>query len=315
MMAEQIEAHDTRTHVVVPSPVEVDAGAYVAFRAEVSCAKGCDLRASLVRVLDQDDTLAQEGELSELDGAMNRTEDLVVTAPLEPGEYAWRVVFPAQEKEGVLHEESSAPFLLAVKPHSTSMAVWDILSPIALHDKFTIKVGVKCSAECSLAGREIRIYGQRGKKVASAVLGGSPWPGTRALYWVEVELEAPPVEGYYRWRVRFPEPDLELPHEGSSSRFAFTTARPPQHVVTVRVSDKRTKRPLRNALVRLRSSGTPYKGRTDDGGEARVRVPAGQYTVYASKGGDYETFQTTLEIHDDTSIRAELVPPKQPWRD
>jgi hypothetical protein len=206
------------------------------------------------------------------------------------------------------------PVVFNVKPHATSIAVWDVPSPIAFNDKFKIKVGVRCSAECSLTDKKIAIYGQKGKKVATGALGGVPWPGTSALYWAEVGLEAPGVEGYYRWRVKFPKPDLELPHEEASYHFGFTTARPPEHVVTVEVIDKNTKAPIKGAHVLLRPhSGYPYRGYTDEGGVAKLEVPKGEYTLYASKGDEYQTFQTTVEITDDATIKAELLVAEKPW--
>jgi len=308
MVTEEVEAHETGTYMVKPSPREVNAGADIALKVQVSCPECCDVRGGIARIVLQDAAVVKEIELTEYDGTVNDTDDFVVKAPIEPGEYTWTAVFPAQEMEGVLHEESSAPFSFTVKPHSTSMAVWDIPSPIASNDKFKIKVGVKCSAECNLMDKEIRIYGQKGKKVATGALGGVPSPGTSALYWAEVELEAPGVEGRYRWRVKFPKPDLELPHEEASYHFAFSTARPPEHVVTVEVIDRDTKAPIENASVLLRPllhRGHAYRSRTDDGGVARVGVPKGDYQLYASGQGK-ESSRPTVKVASDITIKAEV---------
>ena len=121
----------------------------------------------------------------------------------------------------------------------------------------------------------------------------------------EVELEAPGTEGRFSWTVRFPEPDMELPHEAASYTFTFSTARQPEHVVTVEVIDKSTKTPIENASVLLH----PYSGYTDAYGVAKVRVPKGEYKLYASKSADYERFQRIVMVASDVAIKAELVVP------
>ena len=203
--------------------------------------------------------------------------------------------------------ESSVPFSFIVKPHATSIAVWDVPCPIVFNTKFKLKVGVRCSAECKLAGRKIEIYDKEGGKVATEKLGGVPWPATSALYWAEVELKAPSIEGCYRWTAKFPKPDLELPHEGTFCTFGFATALPPEHMVTVEVIDKNTKTMIKNARVFLCSyGGYPYRNLTDDGGVAKVSVPKGEYNICVLKD-EYETFETTAEVASDVAIKAELL--------
>ena len=312
-MTEEVKGHETSIDMVKPAPSQVDAGADIALRVRVSCPDACDLRGSRVRIVDQDGALAKEVELCEFDGTVNQTDEFVVRASTELGEYTWTAVFPAQEKEGILYEESSTPFSFTVKPHSTSMAVWDVPSPIAFNDKFKIKVGVKCSSGCKLTDQEIRIYGRRGKKVATGMLGDVPWAGASALYWAEMVLEAPGVEGYHKWTVRSRKPDLELPHGEASYRFSFTTARPPEHVVKVKVIAQATKAPIKHARVVLSApSGPSYAGYTDEGGVAKLEVPKGEYNLYLSKrghyskGGAFKSFETTVKITRNETIKAEL---------
>lgn len=302
-MAEEAQAHETNTHMIQLIPAEVDAGADIGLKVRLSCPHGCDLRGSIVRIVAQDAAVVKEIELIEFDETVNETEEFVVKAPIEPGEYTWTAVFPAQEKEGILHEESSAPLSFTVKPHTTSMAVWDMPSPVAFNAKLKIKVGVKCSAGCKLTDQGIEIYDHEGQKAATATLGGVPWPETSALYWTEVELDAPSVEGYYTLTAKFPKPDLELPHQEASHTFGFRTGKPAEHMVTVKVIDKDTKAPLKSAHVSLH----PYRGYTDERGVTKLEVPKGEYELYVSKDDDYMTFQTTVEITDDASIKAELL--------
>ena len=305
-MTEEVQSHQTNTEMIQSAPPEVDAGTDIALKFKVSCPSACDLRGKTVRVSAQDSAVATEVALAGFEEEINETDEFTVKAPIELGACTWSVVFPAQEVGGVLHEESSTPVVFTVKPHSTSIAVWDVPSPIAFNDKFKIKVGVKCSAECNLLDKEIRICDQERKKVATGALGGVPWPGTSALYWAETELEAPGAEGYHQWRVTFPKPDLELPHEEASYHFAFRTARPPEHVVTVEVTDKRTKTPIKGARVALHSSGTQYTSRTDDGGVARVSVPQGGCELRVLTHG-YKELETTVEVASDVVVKAELL--------
>ncbi|HUT60721.1 MAG TPA: hypothetical protein VNA25_22985 [Phycisphaerae bacterium] len=313
-MTREAQSHQTNMEMIRSAPPEVDAGTDIPLKVRVSCPCACDLRGKTVRVIAEDSAVAKEVALTSFEEEMNETDEFTVKAPIELGECTWSVVFPAQEVGGVLHEESSTPVMFNVKPHATSMAVWDVPSPIAFNDKFKIKVGVKCSAGCNLTGKEIRIYGPKGKKVATVALGDVPWPGTSGLYWAEVGLEAPGVEGDYRWRVKLPKPDLELPHEGASYYFAFTTARPPEHLVTVEVTGEDTKAPISNAHILLRpQSGYPYRAYTDEAGMAKLEVPKGEYELYASKGDEYETLETTVEVTYEATIKAELLVREKEW--
>jgi hypothetical protein len=303
--AEEVVAHETETAMLQTAPAEVDAGSDMALKVKVSCSSACDLRGGIVEIMAQD-AVVKQTELVSFDGAVNETDELVVQAPVEPGEYTWTAVYSAQEKEGVLHEESSAPFSFVVKPHVTSLLVWDAPSPVALNSKFKLKAGVKCSAGCRLTGEKVEVYDQEGCRVVMSTLGDVPWRDTAALYWTEIELEAPSEEGFYRWEARFPKPDLELPHEEAAHTFAFRTTKPLDHVLTVEVIDTDKKTPVKNALVSLYShGGTPYRGRSDETGVARVNVPKGEYrlTVVMS---DYDDFETQVEVAEDATVKVEL---------
>jgi hypothetical protein len=303
----QDQSHQTNSEMVQSSPPEVDAGTDMPLRVRVSCVSSCDLRGRTVRIIAEDGVVTGEATLTGFEEGMNETDDFWVKGPIGLGECTWSILFPGQEVGGVLHEESSTPLVFTVKPHATSMAIWDVPSPVARNHKFKIKVGVKCSTGCKLAGSEIRIYGEKGKKVATETLGDVPWPGTSALYWAEVELDAPKVSGLYKWRGRFLKPDLRLPHEGASCQFTFASARPPEHVVTVEVVAEDTKAAIRGAHVLLREPGRyAYRGYTDEDGVARLEVPKGEYTLYASKDGAYETFETILGVSEDATIGVEL---------
>ncbi len=301
-MTREVQAHETSASMVKAALAEVYAGSDIALKVKVSCPSNCNLQGGKVRIAADAGAVVKEIELVSFDGAAYETDELVVKAPTKPGEYTWTAVFAAQEKAGIIHEGSSAPFSFVAKPHTTSMAVWDVPSPIVFNTRFKIKVGVQCSAECKLAGREVAIYDHAGTKVATGTLGDVRWSDTGALYWAEVELEAPGAEGYYAWEAKFPKPDLELPHEGASYTFTFVTARQPEHVVTVEVIDKDTNTPIKHADVILH----PYRSNTDERGMARLMAPKGEYELYVS-GSGRETFQTTVKVASDVAVRAELL--------
>ena len=275
----------------------------MALQVKVVCSSACDLRGKLVRVIAQDAAVVEEVELTAFDATTNQTDEFVVRSPSEPGEYTWTAVFPTQEKDGDVYQESSTPFSFIVHPHATSMAVWDVVSPLVLDTNFRLKVGAKCSAGCNLAGEEIEIYDHAGAKVATGVLGGIPYSDTVDLYWTEVELTAPATPGTYRWEVKLPKPRPELPHAGAALPFSFNAAKRPEHAVTIEVVNQATMAPVAHARVMLR----PYSGRTDDKGEVKLAAAGGEYILFVMKG-EYETFQTTVNVAGDTTIRAELIP-------
>ena len=301
-MARDVQAHKTSTVMIKAAPASVYAGSDIALQVRVSCPSKCNLQSGRVRIAADEGTVVQEVELVSFDGVANETDEFVVSAPTKPGEYTWTAVFATQESADILHEESSTPFSFVVKPHTTSMAVWDVPSPIVFNTRFKIKVGVKCCAECALAGREVEIYDHAGAKVVTGALGHIRWSDTGALYWAEVELNAPSAEGDYTWEAKFLNPDPEIPHEGASYPYSFRTARQPEHVVKVNVLDKDTNAPIKQADVILH----PYRGYTDERGMAMLMVPKGEYALYVS-ANEWQTFQTTVKVASDVAISAELL--------
>ncbi len=305
-MTEQVQSHSTKIEMLLPVPSQVEAGADIPLKIKVTCASGCDLQGLTVQIVGPDAAVLKEMALTGLDGTTNMTDEFVIKAPTLPGEYTWTATFPAQEKEGVLHAASSAPFAFTVKPHETSITVWDIPSPIGFGAEFRAKVGVRCSAGCALAGQKIQVHDHAGAVAGVGALGDTPWSDSGALYWTEVTLAAPVTEGVYNWSVKFSRPDLELPHEPATDTFAFATARPPEHAVTVKVVDQATRKPLKYALVSFLSQGAPYRNRTDDAGMTHLSVPTGEYKVYVSMR-DYLDWETTTQVSGDVTIHAELV--------
>jgi hypothetical protein len=235
--------------------------------------------------------------------------DIALKAPQQVGEHVWSIRFPAHAVEGVLHEECTLPVSVRTKAHGTSLAVWAIPSPVVMGERFNIKVGAKSSAGCELSGEKILIRDQSGAVIAQGSLRDTPWPGTSALYWTEVEVPAPAQEGMFWCTVNFAAAEIETPHEGASSKFSVAIVRPPEHRLTVEVLEKDTKAPIEDAQVRLGA----YRAATDPSGRAEVAMPKGTYDLTVWKVG-YEAPGRIVDIHDDVSVQVEvvIVPPENP---
>lgn len=308
-MTEEVQTHQTSVTLLREVPAKIDAGTNIVLQVKVSCASGCDLRGRPVKIMTADGPVA-ETELVTFEEKANETAEFTVRVPVHVGQCSWSVLFPGEELEGVVHQESSLPISFMVRPHTTSLVAWDFPLPVTIGSSFKIKVGVTCSATCQLTGQTVEIHDEGGAKTGTGTLGETPWPETTGLYWGEVEIAAPSTEGVYSWPVSFPVPGLELPHEGAASKLSFRTARPPEHTVTVEVINKESKAPVKDAIVSLGI----YRGSTDEGGVAKVEVPKGKYELYVSKRDsqigspdNYAPFQTTVEATDDATIHVELM--------
>ena len=114
-------------------------------------------------------------------------------------------------------------------PHSTSIAVWGVPSPVVVDRRFAATVGVKCSAGCPLAGRVVVVRDEAGAEAGRGRLGETPTPGTSALHAVEVALKAPAREGVHTWTAVFdgagpvPTPRETAPAPGESPARAEAT--------------------------------------------------------------------------------------------
>jgi len=237
------------------------------------------------------------------------TRDIALQAPLAVGEQTWRLRFPPHESEGVRHEECALPVCIRARPHATSLAVWAVPSPVVMGERFTVKVGAKSSAACELKGKDIVVSDQSGAVIARGSLGETPWPGTSALYWTEMELPAPAREGMFWCAVNFAATELEAPHDGSSSQFSVAIVKPPEHRLTVKVLEKDSKAPIEDAQIRLGA----YRAATDPTGMAEVAMPKGTYDLTVWKVG-YEAPGTIVDIDEDVTVQVEvaIVPPENP---
>jgi hypothetical protein len=189
--------------------------------------------------------------------------------------------------------------------HQTSLAVWDIPTPAA-GERYSIKVGAKSSAGCALGARRIEVLDGEAM-VAAAHLGDAPWPGTDALFWAEVELQAPDPPGLVTLVVRFDAAELDEPHEGVLSPFNVSVVAKPEYTLTVKVIADGV--PVEDAIVRL----GPTRASTDASGVAAVKLAKGRYELVVWKAG-YDAPKTPLTIDADAfmQIDARAVPEPDP---
>src|SRR5207249_2653162 len=172
---------------------------------------------------------------------------------------------------------------------------------IAAGERFSFKVGIKCSAGCQLAGRALSMIDHDGVQAAAASLREDIWPGTTALHFVEVEAQAPRTPGDYQWRIETPGSDAGAPHAAGGCTFAVKVVEPPDHEVTVEAFDSEKQTPIKGAHVLL----YPYRALTDERGVAKVKVAKGRYTLFVS-GFTYIAYQNIIDVAGDVTIRAEL---------
>jgi hypothetical protein len=183
--------------------------------------------------------------------------------------------------------------------HETSLAVWDVTSPVVAGRAATLNVGMTCRSSCDLCGTRIDVYNENGTRIGGGQLGPAPLAATTALYWTAIEVVAPDVEGEHAWSV---EASSEDPSHGrTTSTVRCIAVRPPEHRVTLRVVQKGTTVPLAGVELRL----GVFRAATDEAGITRFEAPAGTYEVAAWKIG-YDLLSTSAHVAADTTIDLEI---------
>lgn len=210
-------------------------------------------------------------------------------------ESQYSAALPAVKPQPLMAHEN-----VDTEEHKTSLAVWDLASPLVIGRSAKMKVGAKCSAGCPLTGHEIELHDQTGATVARAGLGAAPWPGTSGLYWAELDFRAPETSGAHTWAVT-------SVHGDASSNFTFITVQPPDHSVTIRVREKGTQAPLPDVELRL----GVYRASSDDQGLAKIELSRGNYTLSVWKVG-YEHFSTPLDVADTLTVDVEIAAEPEP---
>jgi len=291
--------HEIAIEACEPTPQDVAAGADFSVKVRIACPAGCDLSGVAVIVTAPDGGVASVAHDERVDAPEGRDiRNITLTAPRHVGEYVWHLTVAEHEVAGARHRVGTLDVPVKARPpHETSLAVWAIPSPVVTGQRFALKVGAKSAAGCALKGQRIEIRDERGVTMASGSLGDSPWPGTSALYWVELELPAPGEPGMFSWSVKFDPADLEFPHEGAAARFSIAIVRPPEHRLTVKVIEQTTAAPIQDAQVRLGA----YRAATAPSGLAEIMMPKGTYDLAVWKAG-YEAPVTSVAIDADVTV-------------
>ena len=192
--------------------------------------------------------------------------------------------------------------------HGTSLAVWDVTSPVVALRRASLKAGITCSCGCNFAGTPLDVYDEAGVRVGGATAGDEPWPGTQALYWASIDVTAPNVEGDHIWTVRADAPAAAddsrtlPPHAPAAFTHRFVASRTGEHKVTVAVTEKGNGAPVPGVELRMGM----FKATTSDAGTALLYVPRGTYDVVAWKMG-YDLQSQLAHIGADRLVQLELV--------
>jgi hypothetical protein len=294
------------------TPEEVDAGAHLALKVRIVCPRECDLSDAAVSIRAEEGAELTKAGLTDL-GAGEKTyvtEEVMVTAPLTLGTHTYKAVLLANEKDGLAQDEASAEASVIVRAHATSVNAWGMPYAIVAGERFGIKIGVKCSCGCNLAGREFRIADHTGAQLAVSKLRKEIWPGTSALYFAEVVAQAPSEIGDYTWKVESPGADSGIPHSAGSFAFSAKVVSQPDYSVTIEAIDAAKRTPVKGVHVLLH----PYRALTDKNGIAKLKVAKGRYWLHIS-GFKYVPYQAAIDADKDLRLRAELMvePPPSPF--
>jgi hypothetical protein len=296
-ITEHPKEHSLSLSLLDPLPSKIYTGIQLDIRVAVSCSQACDLASSLLRLSD-DNTVSETKLEKEDDKYVGK---FLVKAPDEPGTYNWQLIFPQQEIGGTIHQEARLHLLLTVLPHEISLNVWDVPLPVVIRQDFSFTVGAKCMAECNLKGDLIEVYDEGGNKLATGLMGDTPWPATKAVYFARLVAKAPAAEGVYTWTAKFI-PSPNSPHKEVSRSFSFRSSRPGEHTVRVEVVDKFTGKPIRRPYVFIK----PFRAYGDDSGVASLVVPQGDHQVFISAPG-YQEKTIELKVDGDVQVKEELI--------
>jgi hypothetical protein len=295
-----------------PLPLEVPAGTSAAVTVRVSCADKRD-RTGMILIVTAPDGHAVVHALAEHADGVSETV-IELEPPPRVGEHVFRLVAPAHEFAGANYAESAIDLPVRVVPQATSLAVWEVPSPVVAGTLFVVKMGAKSTADAGLSGCAIEVLDESGSVVARRLLGDAPHTGTGALYWTEIELQAPEREGTARWSVRFDASELDLPHDGAGTSFSLSVVRPPEHVLSVKVIEQATAAPIPEVELRLGA----YRGTTNASGVAEIALPKGRYELHVWKVG-FVALPRLVEIAADAFVEIEAlaIPEEDPdarWR-
>ena len=314
--------------IVEPRPSVVDMAAEFSLTLAITTAPEKDLSGARYLVFEGDREVGQgvlpairrhdpnSDDYDPRNGPVDTRDQacLKLVSPRGEGEFTWKIVLPAQEVAGALFQEAMVGFSFKTSQHRTSLAVWDVPTPVVSGETIRFKVGAKCSAGCDLSGHRIEILDEATNPVACIDLGNEALAEAEGLYWAEVSAAVPanPLldHSLVRWSAGFAARDLELPHADGNMQFNFMTTPPPQHKVCVTVVETETHAPVADAQVRL----GVFLVATDASGSAQLIVPTGRQRLFVWEA-EHEIPEQYLDIDGDIEIvvQAKTLPKEDPY--
>ena len=313
-----------KLELLEPLPETLDAGAPFSITAAISSQSPLDLAGVPYKVM-QDALVICEGVLPSLrridpdadefdprNGPIDPRDrlTLLLMAPDAIGTFSWRLVIPAWERDATEYVSNELDLSCSTGIHQTSLAVWDVPSPVEANARVRFKVGAKCSACCALHGRLIEVHDETGEVAARGRLGDAVWAEAEGLYWCEVVVNAPAASGLATFTTGFPANEPGAAHRGASTSLSFMVVEPARHQASIIVVEKGAGAPVSDAQVRLGF----HRSATDEHGAVAFHVAPGEHRLVFWKAG-YAAPEQTIFIRDDMRviIEVEALPPKDPY--
>jgi hypothetical protein len=150
-----------------PLPLEAPAGNSVAVMARASCPDRHDRTGMAIAVTAPDGQAAMHAFAMHADG-VSETAAIALAAPPCLGVHLFRFTLPAHEIAGTRYAQAVLDVPVRVTPQATSLAVWDVPSPVVAGTRFVIKAGAKSAANATLAGRAIESATMQGASPGAA---------------------------------------------------------------------------------------------------------------------------------------------------
>ena len=136
----EAEPHATTIELKEPPPLEVPVGATFVVKVAVTCVNGCDLHEQRLAIAAPAGAGEARQSASE-DPEIGEFHEIAMRAPPRVGEHVWRIALAQASDVG--HKAEPLAISVSVKPQATSLAVWDIPSPVVMGQAFAIKAGAK----------------------------------------------------------------------------------------------------------------------------------------------------------------------------
>jgi hypothetical protein len=114
----------------------------------------------------------------------------------------------------------------------------------------------------------------------------------------------PSDPGVFSYTAQFDAASLAIAHSSAEAPFSVVAALPPEHTITVRVSDRFTGDPIEDVSVRC----AVYRAVTNSDGVAVLRVPSGAYELCASKPSYEDIPPRTVDVTGDLVINVQSAP-------